>query len=336
MRRVAITGAAIVIALGASPARAADAAATPAGASAAPVADGPAIRLDCPERMTIGDSCRLSVEVAAAPGDRLEVPRQPELGPAIEVEAQPVSRTPDARRLRAAFELRCWATGTISLPGLTLRLVPAAGPVRELEIPALTVEVTALLPEGEQQARPFKGPVELRVPRYWPLGAAAAVLLAVIALVGWLRSRRRRTQAEPEQPLPDHELAMSRLEALRDEQLVAAGRAGEHFNRVAWILREYIEARYRLARPPAGPGALQRTRSELITALGERARVAPHTELLGAVLGQCDRVRFGKRPVQPDEADHHIGRAIQFVKATRPAEAPGRVTSAARGAGGGA
>ena len=36
----------------------------------------PVITLDCPERVTIGDSCRLIVEIAAAPGDRVEIPEK--------------------------------------------------------------------------------------------------------------------------------------------------------------------------------------------------------------------------------------------------------------------
>jgi len=311
-------------------------AATAPAAAAAAEPDGPSVTLDCPERVTIGDSCRLIVELAAAPGDRVELPEQAsEPGAAVEIVGPQLTRPPSRpTRVRAGFDLHLWATGEVAVPALALRVVPADGPPREVPVPEQKIQVIALLPGGEQQARPLKDPVDLLVPRYWPLAVLGAVLLAALALLRWRLARRRSAGAEPEEPLADHELARSRLEELRGAELVAAGRAGEHFNRVAWILREYIEARFRLARPPVEPGALQRTRRELIEGISQRPRIAPHADLLDGVLGQCDRVRFGKRTVQPDEAEHHLDRALQFVRVTQPSEAPAPVSSA-RGGGAG-
>ncbi|MDD3143940.1 MAG: hypothetical protein PHG32_07055 [Candidatus Cloacimonetes bacterium] len=121
-------------------------------------------------------------------------------------------------------------------------------------------------------------------------------LLLVVALAGILFSllrkhREAKTTApeaagsQPVIPDPAWKIALSSLDALRDEQLMLHGQYKLQHYRLSEILRQFLERRYRFA-------ALEMSTSE-INWVTQRIRVDSADEVLG-FLRLCDRVKFAK------------------------------------------
>jgi hypothetical protein len=156
-------------------------------------------------------------------------------------------------------------------------------------------------------------------PPVWPArlrlaGAVLAVLAVLLALVVVARRRLRR----PAVPLTAHERALARLVpgALPAEDEPAA-----YHDHLAAVLRDYLAERFGLS--PA------RTTAELLGAAEAAGLDGAVRALLGAVLAECDLVKFaGARP-GPQACRATASKARELVSAIRPPEQAGEGRGAA-------
>ena len=140
-------------------------------------------------------------------------------------------------------------------------------------------------------------------------GIALAVLVAIAALIWWIRKRRRRGEVEkPAIRLPPEVIALAELERIAALNLPARGDYKQHYTLVVDTLRHYIEARY-------GVESMDRTTYELMDALGRhRVRV----DGLEPLLNEADLVKFAKFAPSPDNATAAVSRAREMVIHTTP------------------
>lgn len=174
--------------------------------------------------------------------------------------------SPVATRVRAAgglvdtvkidVPLQVFAFGRVSVPGMRMLLsaTGAAGGPDERGLPVARMIVAPQIAPGDTSAslRAMRGPVAApwweRVP--WLLvTAVAGLLVALIALVIWLRRRRPRAVPKPvvvaapppprRDPLAE---ALAELAALRRLGLPEEGRFSDHAFQLTRIVRRFLEA----------------------------------------------------------------------------------------------
>jgi len=149
---------------------------------------------------------------------------------------------------------------------------------------------------------------------WWLWGVIAlAVLVAIAALIWWIRKRRRRDEvALPAVRLPADVEALAELDRIDGLNLPAQGEFKTHYTLIVDALRRYLERRY-------GVEAMDRTSFELVEALdGRRIRV----DGLSRLLDEADLVKFAKFAPTAETASDAIRRARDLVVATTPAPAP--------------
>ncbi len=154
--------------------------------------------------------------------------------------------------------------------------------------------------------------------RYYLLGLLALLLLA--ALVYWLykkyKQRKALKQIPPERQLPPHELALQRLNALKEKKLYQQGKFKEFYSELSEILRQYLELNFHIS-------ALELTTSEL-EALLQNANLFDNQLYSGlmTVLKNADLVKFAKYQPLPTICETDLQFAFDFVEQTKPQPEP--------------
>ena len=147
---------------------------------------------------------------------------------------------------------------------------------------------------GGGHLRDIKPPVEVS-PSLLPYLIGGAVILGGIAASVWLYKRRQRQEvplAVPDTPktrLP-HEVAYEKLAAIEASDWLEQGNIEIYYTQIAYVLRQYIKARYEIP-------ALALTTTALFQAMRSADIAMPYVEGTQRLLASCDMVKFA--PYQP-------------------------------------
>lgn len=262
--------------------------------------------------MTIAETVLLQFEATARPDYEVEMPKVNEALQNFGL----VSWDNLGRRLDSdnnvvttyQYELEPFLSGNYDLPAFTFTFNDVNEPdtKHELSSEPVAVEVTSLL--GEDRDKLVLEDIEDVVPMpkqtsRWLLWAWLGMSIIAVPLAWWLL-RRKRVQTLVRVFKPAHEIAYARLRALVSEDLVAAGRIKEFYERISGILRHYIEDRFDLRAP-------ERTTEEFLGELQRTDVLAPSDkDVLGEFLMHCDLVKFAKH----DPTTEQIQRTFDLVK----------------------
>lgn len=115
-------------------------------------------------------------------------------------------------------------------------------------------------------------------------------------------------------PEPPYNVAIAKLEKLREEQLCEIGMQKEYYTRLTDILREYLERRF-------GINAMEMTSTQIRRSLNQPGKEIMSKELVEQVLEIADFVKFAKAKPLGDDNIRAFESARQFVEDTKPAEA---------------
>ena len=201
------------------------------------------------------------------------------------------------------------------------------GKLYELSTEPIEVEVTSLL--GEQRAELVIEDIEdvVDMPKKSSLWWIWVLIIALLAIVAgaFLFLRRKRAAELIRIFKPAHEIAYARLRALIKEDLVAADRIKEFYDRISSILRHYIEHRFDLRAP-------ERTTEEFLAEL-------QYTDVLGArdkeslaeFLTHCDLVKFARHSPTNEQIQKTFNLVKEFIAKTRSEERKIDVTDSVRG-----
>ncbi|HKK69979.1 MAG TPA: hypothetical protein VKA86_02095 [Candidatus Krumholzibacteria bacterium] len=147
-------------------------------------------------------------------------------------------------------------------------------------------------------------------PSWWIHGLAAFAVLLLILSLWWRRRRRSLPGAAPSVPLdPPHEVALRRLDEIRDSGWITAGRFDDVYVHASQALRGYVSGRYRV---PALDWTTDETIERLTGAGYERSEVADVDPLLRA----ADSVKFAARRPTEHQAERWIDDARAWIERT--------------------
>ena len=186
--------------------------------------------------------------------------------------------------------VQAFALGAHAIAGLRYE-DPAQPGERRLPVVMLLVKTVLAASDSNAELRPARGPLAApwweRVPWTWVL-VGALVLVAVIALLRWMRARRRRPVAAPVTAALDPAgRALAELEALRALRLPEQGQFAGHAFQLTQILRRYLEAATHVPRPG-------HTTPELVAALGRTRLGVDDVQQLDMLLRVWDRLKFAR------------------------------------------
>ena len=284
------------------------------------------IKLD-KNKITIADTVHLRLEAIIAPGYEVDIPPlgqtlgEYELG-ILDYRSFPDKLMEDERlMLRREYRLEPIVSGTYALPKLIFDFrakEPTTGgqdqgKQYQLETEALEIEVTSLLDDqrGDLTLADIKDVASMpKAPVRWWIWAAGALALAGLAC-GMVLLLRRRQVKEVRIMMAAHQVAYSRLEKLVADNLVAAGRVKEFYERISNILRWYIEHRFSLKAP-------ERTTEEFLQEVhGVGFLNHDQQKMLSEFLQHCDMVKFALYGPSAQEIQKTFDLTKEFIESTR-------------------
>ena len=160
---------------------------------------------------------------------------------------------------------------------------------------------------------------------WWGILRWVLLVLAIVGvgfggyyLINYLQSRMGKKEEEealPSEPLrPAEEVALEKLDAIREQKIWQAGQVKEYHTQLTDVLREYIDRRFEVS-------SAEQTSDETLRAmrplLSEKKDIF---EQLRKMLTLADLVKFAKWTTTPDENETSLRSAYTFVKETTPVE----------------
>jgi len=278
-----------------------------------------------PDRILLSGSTQLALALEGPSPMRIDLPNEPESllthDSATVWQIRPLG-SPKITPLEAGRER--WEQSfrlNPFLPGdkLTIAFAPlkvfVGGQLNSQEIvfPSKEVRVQTTIADARaDSARPVTGIEE--VPKVEPpppesIGWQFAAMLAGIFAVVLLLVVVRKSQAKPP-PLPPTEWAQRELDRLELDIAMKRITPLQAADRLALIVREFIEMRF-------GLQATKLTTAELIMEIAA-SWSTDQVELLREVLERCDRAKFAADSPEDQEAQHLMKGARRIVAASRP------------------
>ncbi len=206
------------------------------------------------------------------------------------------------------------------IPSLTLQVETPEGPAQlVVEGPVLVVQTTTAEEGAEPKA--LAPPVSLWMPDHTLLHVAGIALgVVLLTLIVWrlvrgflARRRARPTRALPPRPLDER--ALSALDALQREGLVAAGKRRLFFFALSEILRAYLGERFAF-------DALECTTHELLIRLRDRPTPGLDHARFENWCEVGDLAKFARHDPSDAECSDALTEAVQIIRATTAAVAP--------------
>ncbi|HEY3452901.1 MAG TPA: hypothetical protein VGK67_41550 [Myxococcales bacterium] len=284
-----------------------------------------------PDKLRLGETFTLLVEIRDANDVRYELPPDLSLGKEFDVVKVTPSRTlkDDVTTTRFELQVMLFDLGEKSVGDLSFLAMGPKGPMT-LTVPGPKVTGLGDLKEGDDQAGMLDilPPVEVPVPNYTVLWIVAATLLATLAalfLWQWIKSRPKKTRLVPVAPrLPAHERALQALGTLQREDLPAQGRPKEFHFRLSEILRDYLGDRF-------GFLALDMTTEELLATLQRTQTPGLDYRRFEQWCREGDLVKFARQEPSAASCKQAIEEGFGFVRATAPSGPQAPAKPAERG-----
>ena len=205
------------------------------------------------------------------------------------------------------YVLQPFLPGEYELPPLTVTLNDSDSISSE----ALTIPVESVLPDPETaDLLDIAEPLDMPAPWWW--WALGALLLAVAAGGAWWWWKRRKEKLSAPRVVPPHEIALTALDALLSEGLLAGGAVELFYLRLSDILRHYIEDQFSLRAP-------EQTTEEFLAAMSRGPHIRrDHQTLLRDFLQRADMVKFAKFVPAAEETGGAVEAARLFIEQSVP------------------
>ena len=176
---------------------------------------------------------------------------------------------------------------------------------------------TQILMQGAvdgQRLRDIKPPLAVPPDLLLYFIGGVALLGFIIASIWYWMQKRRQTLPIPVTPAADtplaHEVAYEQLAAIEASDWLTRGDMETYHTQIAYVLREYIAARYRIP-------ALELTTTALLHTMLNAEIGKSYVERVQQLLANCDKVKFATYQPEVSEASTRIADARWIVDATK-------------------
>ena len=261
--------------------------------------------------LTTAESAVLRLAVEADEGAAVDFPdSEGGFGEFAVVRDEEVSeRLLDGGRVEHVREyvLQPFLPGEYELPPLTVTLNGSDSISSE----ALTIPVESVLQDPETaDLLDIAEPLDMPAPWWW--WALGTLLLAVAAGAAWWWWKRRKEKLSTPRVVPPHEIALTALDALLSEGLLAGGAVELFYLRLSDIVRHYIEDQFSLRAP-------EQTTEEFLAEMSRGPHIRrDHQTLLRDFLHRADMVKFAKFVPAAEETGGAVEAARLFIEQSVP------------------
>jgi hypothetical protein len=273
-------------------------------------------------RIFIGDQIKFTVTVDKPEGLNLALPAFIDtITNHIEILAGPFvdsSRQNGRMRIIQKYLVTSFDSGRYHVPPVFAEMKNESGLKRFYSEYSLLEVIRVKIAPADTAAKifdiikPYKAPVTLGDILPWVL--IAFVVAALVWLAYRYIKKHKASDHETEVviiPDPAHIIAFRELEKLRDEKVWQKGEIKLYYTRLAEILRQYLENRFRVF-------SLELTTSETLDALYKTGfkKDATYNQLKG-VLTSADLVKFAKYTPEPSDHESVFNESWKFVNVTK-------------------
>ncbi|HHH54717.1 MAG TPA: hypothetical protein ENK91_13730 [Bacteroidetes bacterium] len=146
------------------------------------------------------------------------------------------------------------------------------------------------------------------------------IVLGAIVLIGLLMwflprflTKKGKEFSEKETIIiakPAHEIALEKLNKLKEEKIWKHGKVKEFQSQLTYILREYLENRYKIS-------ALEQTTGEIVESLQKININTEDIDTITNILQIADMVKFAKAKPEEDINQAFLNKTIDFVNRTK-------------------
>ena len=154
-------------------------------------------------------------------------------------------------------------------------------------------------------------------PLFWQIVWIQLLVIAVAVLGIWLYRRYKKQhvakdeEAEVQDTRPAYEIALERLNTIRQEKLWQKGRPKDYHTQLTDVLRDYIRRRFEI-------NATEQTSAEVLQAIQPCLKEQKESfVLLQNILQLADLVKFAKYHPLIEEDEKSLSRAYSFVENTK-------------------
>lgn len=214
------------------------------------------------------------------------------------------------------YHLSAYDSGNYFIPPLPVLFVHKKNlPVDSLLTDTLFFRVETVEVDTSQAIRPIKEPLDLpfifaEIKNTILLTALGLLLLAIVIYYFLTRKKKETVRVAPAPKRPSHEIALEKLNALKEQKLWQKGEVKAYHSALSEIMREYLENRFQIS-------ALEATTDEIIAKIKIFAIPAEQKQALQQLLELADLVKFAKVIPLPDEHQRSFEWAWTFIQATK-------------------
>jgi hypothetical protein len=251
-------------------------------------------------RVTVGDTVgvrfRLRLDERDLLFDTLPRPVDSVLDGVRIVSIEKLHRLPN-RDFVGRATLAFYRTGPQPLPVFALPFMRAVKGITNgtIRSDTVSVDVVPTLAAGNPTLRDIRELEPSSLPRIL-IGAGITAVVALLFLLVWRRRARRVMVVAPVEvepvivasPPDPHQVAVARLGEIEREAWVMRGDVARHYELVADVLRDYLEA-------AEGVPARERTTSEVLWSMPPRLVEGPLRRRYAAVFDEADLVKFARQ-----------------------------------------
>lgn len=276
------------------------------------------------QKVTVGEPFTYTVNMLVPKGGQADPPGDKAKFKGLEVrnvQPQEIPQADGSRQIVLRYTLVCFDTGLAPIKDFRVPVKMPNGDQEKWLAPPCEITIASVLPEkGDVQPKGFAGPIMLASSwTQWLWAGLIALLIAaaiVVAIILWRRTRKAKPVVAVERLLAPDEAALTALQRLRADDLVATGSFLAFYQRLDEILRAWLQARFSIP-------ALERTTTGTMYFLRARRDADEWRTGFLELLRAADRVKFANLPPTDDEANAHVEQAQQVITtAGRPEPAP--------------
>jgi hypothetical protein len=276
------------------------------------------------QKITVGEPFVYTVNMLVPKDAQADLPTEKAQFKGLEVrnyQPQQIPQPDGSLQIVLRYTLVCFDTGLAGIKDFRVPVRMPKGDTEKWLAPPVEVTVASVLPEkGDAQPKGFAGPFMLRSGWDQWLWAGLIALLIIGAVVAgillWRRFRKERPVVEVERLLAPDEAALTALQRLRQDDLVARGSFLSFYQRLDEILRAWLQARFEIP-------AMGRTTMGTMYFLRVRREADSWRDEYLHLLRTADRVKFANVPPSDNEAYEDVEQAQEVIRVA------GRVTAEA-------
>ena len=265
----------------------------------------------------IADALPVEFEMALPPSFRFDSIDVRDAGhlSVVDRRVEEIERTDGGTDVHFTLTLKTMRPGNHRVGHFNLTLQGSDGIVRDRDLPGGEIRISSLTAnENNPELKSERGGLAVIYRDYtlaWVGAIGGGALL--MAFMGFLIARRPKEYEPPPPPppRPAHEIALEKLDALREAQLLEKGLFMDYYVLLSGAIREYLGNRY-------GFDGLDSTTEEITQQMANielPAVLGP--EFLAHMLYECDLVKFAKYAPSSTDQNEALRQAYRLVEETK-------------------